>query len=232
MPEPTKPIAVAVKLFGSLREEAGSAQLDIELEPGTKISQLRATLAQKFPTFEKLGDRLAVSLNLEICDADAELSDGDEVAFLPPVSGGMGERETGKRCTISDQPLDEAEVVARVEGPDAGGIVSFVGNVRDHARGQSIHHLEYEAYPEMAEREMDKIVVQAQEKWPGARVAIAHRVGRLDIGEAAVVVVAAAPHRAEAFEACRFAIDTLKITVPIWKKEVATDGAYWVDDHA
>ena len=114
----------------------------------------------------------------------------------------------------------------------AGGVVTFVGNVRDHARGRSIRYLEYEAYPEMAEREMQKIADEAGKRWPGARVAIAHRTGHLEIGEAAVVIAAAAPHRAEAFEACRFAIDTLKRTVPIWKKEVSTDGEYWVDDHA
>lgn len=225
-----KSVGIVVKLFGSLREEAGTRQLDFELAEGTRISELRAQLAESYPTFERLGERLAVSLNLEICEQDAILRDGDEVAFLPPVSGGAG--ATMKLCTISDRPLDEAEVVARVDAADAGGVVSFVGNVRDHARGHSIEYLEYEAYPEMAEREMDKIAAQATEKWPGTRVAIAHRIGRLQIGEAAVVVVAAAPHRAEAFEACRFAIDTLKLTVPIWKKEMATDGEYWVDDHA
>jgi molybdopterin synthase catalytic subunit len=135
-------------------------------------------------------------------------------------------------CTISDAPLVEQEVIARVEGPDTGGIVSFIGAVRNQARGHEIEYLEYEAYPEMAEREMDKIAKEAGEKWPGTRVAIAHRVGHLEIGDAAVVVVAASAHRAEAFEACRFAIDTLKVRVPIWKREVATDGAYWVDDHA
>jgi molybdopterin synthase catalytic subunit len=128
--------------------------------------------------------------------------------------------------------LDEAEVAARVEGPDAGGVVSFIGRVRNHARGQTIEHLEYEAYPAMAEKEMEKIVDEAVEKWPGTRVAIAHRIGRLEIGDAAVIVIAASAHRGEAFDACEFAIDTLKVTVPIWKREVATDGAYWVDDHA
>lgn len=220
-------IGIAVKLFGSLREEVGAKQLEFDLDAGTTVQQLRAQLAGRYPTFASLGDRLAASLNLEICDEDAVLSDGDEVAFLPPVSGG-----TSKLCTISEHPLDEAEVVARIDGPDAGGVVSFVGNVRNKARGHSIEFLEYEAYPEMAEREMDKIAAEACERWPGTRVAIAHRVGHLEIGEAAVVVVAVSPHRAEAFEACRFAIDTLKITVPIWKKEVATDGEYWVDDHA
>jgi molybdopterin synthase catalytic subunit len=117
-------------------------------------------------------------------------------------------------------------------GDDAGGLVTFVGAVRDHSRGHSIKFLEYEAYPEMAEREMQKIADEAAERWPGTRVAIAHRIGHLEIGDAAVVIAAASPHRAAAFEACRFAIDTLKQTVPIWKKEVATDGEYWVDDHA
>ena len=153
----------------------------------------------------------------------------DKISGVPPVAGGDG---AVKRCTISELPLDEAEVAARVEGPDAGGVVSFIGRVRNHARGQTIEHLEYEAYPAMAEKEMEKIVDEAVEKWPGTRVAIAHRIGRLEIGDAAVIVIAASAHRGEAFDACEFAIDTLKVTVPIWKREVATDGAYWVDDHA
>ena len=111
-----------------------------------------------------------------------------------------------------------------------GGIVSFVGTVRDRAREREIRHLEYEAYAGMAEREMQKLVDEAGRRWPGVRLAIAHRTGRLAVGEIAVAIAAAAPHRAEAFAACRFAIDTLKQTVPIWKKEVATDGEYWVDD--
>jgi molybdopterin converting factor subunit 1 len=220
---------IQIKLFGSLREEVGVKDLVLQLDPGSRVSELRALMCDRYEVFERLGERLAVSINLEICDRDETLQDGDEVAFLPPVSGGSG---SVKLCTISDRPLVESEVVGRIEGPDAGGVVTFVGNVRNHARGQSIQFLEYEAYPEMAEREMEKIALEASQRWPGTRVAIAHRTGHLEIGEAAVVVVAAAPHRAEAFEACRFAIDTLKVTVPIWKKEVATDGEYWVDDHA
>lgn len=220
---------ITLKLFGSLRAAAGESTLTVELEDGSTVADVRSWLAERNPLVEELGDRLAASVNLEIADAEAPLADGDEVAFLPPVAGGDG---VVKRCTISDQDLDEAEVVARVDGPDAGGIVTFVGNVRNHARGHEIKHLEYEAYPEMAEREMEKICDQAAERWPGTRVAIAHRVGHLEIGDAAVVVVAASAHRGEAFEACRYAIDTLKVTVPIWKHETATDGAYWVDDHA
>ncbi|MEZ7978338.1 MAG: molybdenum cofactor biosynthesis protein MoaE [Myxococcota bacterium] len=216
-------------LFGSVREAAGTSKLEVELADGASVADLRIWLAERNPVVEKLGDRLAASINTEMAQADDVLEDGDEVAFLPPVAGGDG---AVKRCTISELPLDEAEVAARVEGPDAGGVVSFIGRVRNHARGQTIEHLEYEAYPAMAEKEMEKIVDEAVEKWPGTRVAIAHRIGRLEIGDAAVIVIAASAHRGEAFDACEFAIDTLKVTVPIWKREVATDGAYWVDDHA
>jgi len=177
-------------------------ELPVELDEGATVADLRAVLAGKLEGVGELGDRLAVSVNLEVANQT-------QVA-----------------------PLDEAEVVRRVAGDDTGGVVSFVGTVRDQSRGHSIKYLEYEAYPEMAEREMQKICDEAAQRWPGTRVAIAHRIGHLDIGDAAVVVVAAAPHRGEAFDACRFAIDTLKLTVPIWKKEMATDGEYWVDDHA
>jgi len=224
-------IKIRLKLFGALRDEVGGARdVDLEVEAGTSVAGLRALLAERWPVVARYGDRLAVSVNLEVAQGDVVLAQDDEVALLPPVAGGAA--DSARRCTISESPLDEDEVIARVSGDDTGGIVSFVGTVRNHARGHSIEHLEYEAYPEMAEREMQKIVDQAEERWPGTRVAIAHRIGHLKIGDAAVVVVAAAPHRGEAFEACRFAIDTLKVTVPIWKREVATDGAYWVDDHA
>ncbi len=221
---------VSVKLFGSLREEIGANTIEIDdLDASARVRDLRDLLNERYPIFVRFGERVAVSVNLEMSEPDAALHDGDEVAFLPPVSGGSGDVGT---CSLSDQPLDEAEVVARVDGPDAGGVVSFVGNVRNHARGRSIQYLEYEAYPEMAVREMEKIARAAEARWAGTRVAIAHRSGHLEIGDAAVVVAAVSPHRAEAFEACRFAIDTLKVKVPIWKKEVATDGEYWVDDHA
>jgi len=215
---------VAVKLFGSIREAVGEKELSVELPEGASAGELRRRLAARYRVFDDFGERLAVSVHFEVVPLDTALRDGDEVAFLPPVSGGAG------LCWISERPLLEADAVARVKGPSMGGIVTFVGAVRDHARGRSIRHLEYEAYPEMAVREMDKISDQAARRWPGAQVAIGHRSGHLEVGEIAVVVAAAAPHRAEAFDACRFAIDTLKRTVPIWKKEVATDGEYWVDD--
>ena len=215
---------VDVKLFGAVREAVGAKVLTLEVAQGCRVAELREQLAREHPVFDDFGDRIAVSVNLEIASHDAVLCDGDEVAFLPPVSGGVG------NCTLSERPLDVGATIARVAGPGKGGIVTFIGAVRDEARGRSIRHLEYESYPEMAEREMQKIADAAAERWPGVAVAIAHRAGHLEIGELAVVIAAAAPHRADAFDACRFAIDTLKQTVPIWKKEVATDGEYWVDD--
>jgi molybdopterin synthase catalytic subunit/molybdopterin converting factor small subunit len=228
---------IRLKLFGALRDEAGGERaLDLSLDEGCSVADLRILLGERWPAVARYGERVAVSVNLEVAAPDVVLSDGDEVALLPPVAGGSDAPEisaaSARRCTISEAPLDEAEVVARVAGDDTGGVVSFVGTVRNQARGHEIEHLEYEAYPEMAEREMQKIVDAAEARWPGTRLALAHRIGHLKIGDAAVVVVAVSPHRGEAFEACRFAIDTLKVTVPIWKREVATDGAYWVDDHA
>lgn len=215
---------VAVRLFGAVREAVGEKEVSVELPDGASLRELRGLLARRHAVFDAYGDRLAASVNLEVAPAETRLRDGDQVAFLPPVSGGAA------RCWISDQPLDVAQAVARVAGPGMGGIVTFIGAVRDHARGRAIRHLEYEAYPEMAVREMEKIADEVARRWPDARVAIGHRSGHLGIGELAVVVAAAAPHRAEAFLACRFAIDTLKQTVPIWKKEFALDGEHWVDD--
>lgn len=218
-----------VRLFGAAREAAGTKELDLRLPEGARVADARAILVERLPALVPLSRRLAVSVNRALSRDDAALADGDELALLPPVSGGSG--ASPRRCTISDRPLDVGAVVARVAGPGMGGIVTFAGAVRDRARDRSIRELEYEAYAEMAEAEMERIAAEAGERWPGSLVAIDHRTGLLAIGELAVVVAAAAPHRAEAFAACRYAIDELKRRVPIWKKEIATDGAYWVDDH-
>lgn len=217
---------IRVLFFGGLRESTGTKESAETLPADTTVVDLCKRLCAADPRFAAAATRLRVAVNRDFAPPDQVLQDGDEVAFLPPVSGGGG------RCTLSEHPLDEAAVSARVSGDDCGGVVTFVGAVRDYSRGHAIRHLEYEAYPEMAIQEMERIADEAERRWPKTRVAIAHRVGHLEIGDLAVVIAAAAPHRGEAFDACRFAIDTLKERVPIWKKEVATDGAYWVDDHA
>ena len=153
------------------------------------------------------------------------MRDGDEIALLPPMSGGS------QRPWVQSAPLSMDALLAEVTGPDCGGLVTFTGVVRNHSRGEAIEHLEYEAYAPMAEKELRKILDSAAERWPDVRLAVSHRIGRLAIGDAAVMIAAAAPHRGEAFAACRFTIDTLKKTVPIWKKEFAEGGSYWVEEN-
>ncbi len=130
---------------------------------------------------------------------------------------------------ITREPLDRDALIAAVTDPGVGGIVVFEGVVRDNARGKQVRYLEYDVYPEMAIQQIRDIIAEAEKRWGIDRVAVAHRIGRLEIGEASVMIVVASPHRAEAFEACRYIIDTLKTTVPIWKKEVATNGEEWVE---
>ena len=131
--------------------------------------------------------------------------------------------------SITRERLDRDALVAAVSHASVGGIVVFEGVVRDNARGKQVRYLEYDVYPEMAVQQIGEIVAEAQRRWGIERVAVAHRIGRLEIGEASVIIVVASPHRGEAFEACRYIIDTLKTTVPIWKKEVATNGEEWVE---
>src|SRR5450755_4605219 len=131
--------------------------------------------------------------------------------------------------SITRERLDREALVAAVSHASVGGIVVFEGVVRDNARGKQVRYLEYDVYPEMAEQQIRTIVTEAQQRWGVERVAVAHRFGRLEIGEASVIIVVASPHRSEAFDACRYIIDTLKSTVPIWKKEVATNGEEWVE---
>ncbi len=130
---------------------------------------------------------------------------------------------------ITREPLDRNALIAAVSHPSVGGIVVFEGVVRDNARDKQIRYLEYDVYPEMAIQQIRTIVAEAEGRWEVERVAVAHRIGRIEIGEASVLIVVATPHRVEAFDACRYIIDTLKTTVPIWKKEVATDGEEWVE---
>ena len=130
---------------------------------------------------------------------------------------------------LTREPLNRDTLIGAVSHPGVGGIVVFEGVVRDNARGKQIRYLEYEVYPEMAEQQIRTIFAEAERRWGVERVAVAHRFGRLEIGEASVIIVVAAPHRAEAFDACRYIIDTLKTTVPIWKKEVASNGEEWIE---
>jgi molybdopterin synthase catalytic subunit len=206
---------VTVKLFAILRERAGWSERALELPDPSSVGDV-------WPALELGGEPpgLAYARNREYADRDTPLSDGDEVAVLPPVSGGD--------FRLQSEPLDLAAVVAQVSRPDAGAIATFIGTTREHSRGRVVVGLEYDAYPEMAESEMARIADAIRSRHDVLDVAMAHRVGPVPIGEASVVIAVSAAHRAAALEACREAIDTLKQTVPVWKKELFEGGEEWI----
>jgi molybdopterin synthase catalytic subunit len=199
-------------LFAGLRERAGWSSREIEA----------ATVADVWPALG-LGEEpegLLYAVNREYAEPERELRDGDEVALIPPVSGGA--------FRITEEPLSLEAVVAEVADERAGGVATFTGTVRRQSRGREVTHLEYEAYAEMAEDVMAQLAADLHERHDLCAVAIHHRVGRVEIGEASVVIAVSAPHRQDALTACREAIDTLKQTVPLWKKEVYEGGEEWI----
>jgi molybdopterin synthase catalytic subunit/molybdopterin converting factor small subunit len=205
-------MAVTVRLFAGLRERAGWAQRTLEA----------ATVADVWPALG-LGEEpegLLYAVNRSYADRETKLADGDEVALIPPVSGGA--------YRLTEEPIDPAAVIREVSDPRAGGIATFIGTTRVHSRGRTVHYLDYEAYGGMAEQVMAEIADDLKRKHDLCEVAITHRVGRVDIGELSVVIAVSAPHRAAALAACREAIDTLKQTVPLWKKEVYEGGEEWI----
>jgi MoaE-MoaD fusion protein len=206
-------VRVTVRLFAGLRERAGTGRL--ELDGVDRVGDVWAKLG--------LGDEpggLLYAVNRAYVGREAALADGDEVALIPPVSGGA--------FILSGDPLDVARVVAEAESDDAGAVATFVGTVRRHSHGREVVRLEYEAFEEMAEPMLLQLAANLTEKHGLCEVAIHHRVGPVDIGEASVVIAVSAPHRAAALDACREAIDTLKETIPLWKKEIYADGEAWI----
>ncbi len=219
---------IDVRLFASYREAAGVSRFDLELAAGAAVRDALAAIAARHPLIGR-GNRVLMARNREYVDLDAQLADGDELALIPPVSGGMS--APGDRILVTDTSLSIDAVVDAVRADAHGGIVVFIGTVRERSRGQRVTRLDYEAYPEMAEAKMREIAARL-ETAHGARVAMHHRVGELAVGDTAVIVAAAAAHRDAAFAAARAAIDELKTIVPIWKKEHTDDGATWIEDHA
>lgn len=202
-------------------------RIEFELPPGAVVRDAIAEIERRHPRLAA-GRRILVARNREYVVGEEVLADGDELALIPPVSGGAGVGAV----RMLETPLSVDEVIGAVRTPSFGGVVVFLGTVRDQSRGKRVSHLEYEAYAEMALAKMDEIRTRLEAQHAPCRVAMHHRVGRLEIGDIAVVVAAAAPHRDAAFAAARAAIDELKSVVPIWKKEFAEDGAVWIEDHA
>lgn len=217
-------IRIQVLYFAVFRERLGRDAEVLEVPAGARLADAIAALEALHDPVRGLRGRYRVALNQEMVDGDPELADGDELVLIPPVAGGSADRHV----RLLAEPLSLDRCVAAVAGPDAGGLVTFTGYVRRHSHGATIDHLEYEAYGPMAVREMTRLIVEIEAELPGVRLAVEHRTGHLVVGELAVVIAAAAAHRAEAFTACRAMIDRLKDRVPIWKKELGTDGAVWV----
>jgi molybdopterin synthase catalytic subunit len=213
---------ISVLYFAVFRERIGREGEPLELAGGATVGDAVVALAALHPSVAALRGKFRVAVNHEMVDATHALADGDELALIPPVAGGEG------HVVLSEQPLSLDRCLAAVRGPGMGGIVTFTGMVRATSRGHAIDHLEYEAYGAMAVKTMQALVAEIEGEIAGVRIAVEHRTGRLEIGDVAVVIAAAAPHRAEAFAACRAMIDRLKDRVPIWKKEVGRDGAEWV----
>ena len=220
-------VAVRARLFARLREQAGTDIEDLEVPFGSTVANVYEAIQKLHPGLHADQSAVRVALNQEFTDWESKVAAGDEVAFIPPVSGGA--HSVGVLFEVTARPLDARRMETAVAHKGAGAICTFTGVVRDSSRGRSVTHLEYEAYVEMATAQMRKIAHEIAEKWPEARVAMAHRTGRLEVGEPSVVVSVSSPHRAEAIAACKWGIDRLKETVPVWKKEHATDGTYWIE---
>jgi molybdopterin synthase catalytic subunit/molybdopterin converting factor small subunit len=206
---------VTVRLFAGLREHAGTGRQDLELGEAARVEDVWPALGLGA---EPAG--LVYAINRTYVERERTLTEGDEVALIPPVSGGA--------FRLTEDPIDLAATVREVEDERAGAIATFLGTVRAHSRGREVVRLEYEAYEGMAEDVMADLAEQLQDRYDLCAVAITHRVGLCEIGEASVAIAVSAPHRQDALAACKDAIDTLKETVPLWKKEVYEGGEEWI----
>jgi molybdopterin synthase catalytic subunit len=215
-------LRVDVSFFALYRERAGRNLLSLELTPGATVSQAVEEVRRLFPDLAPPSVDIVVAVNTEYADPGLVLKEGDDLALIPPVSGGASMLE------IIHEPLMPEAITAKVRKDTNGAVVTFLGTTRIFAEGKKVLYLEYEAYTEMALNKMEEIRREIQSQWNVEDVAISHRIGRVDIGEISLVVAVASPHRKEAFYACHQIVDRLKETVPIWKKEFFEDGYHWV----
>lgn len=224
---------ITLLAFGILHDHMPAAVppgTTLDLPAGSTVAQLLDRCRTLASEDKVPWSAIAVAVNREYVPATHPLADGDEVALLPPVSGGADARSAEHPApvvSLSDAPIDTASVVAALKRGEDGAVVTFDGIVRNQTRGRRTLYLIYEAYPEMALTRMKQLAAEALAAYPIRDVALVHRLGRLEIGESSVFIAVASAHRAAAFEACRWLIDTLKQTVPIWKKEFFEDGAVW-----
>jgi molybdopterin converting factor subunit 1 len=226
-----KQMRVRVLFFGQLKDIVGVSQEDAELSDGARVEDLFERYGRRFPKLADFRATVAASVNQEYATWRAPLASGDEVAFLPPVSGGQQTTVDADIFHLVRKPIDPREIAERLKAPEDGALVVFDGFVRNNFKGQRTLYLEYEAYESMAYSKMREIGAQIREKFAIHRLAMVHRLGRLEIGETSVLIAVSSPHRSAAFDACRYAIDALKRNVPIWKKEYFAGGAVWAEGH-
>ena len=229
---------VRVLYLGMLRDIAGRDREVVTLAEGSRLSDLYSELEQCFPRLAGFRNSIALALNQEYSNTAAELHDNDEVALIPPVSGGSKDEDStdehalpliSEHARLVKEPIKAAPILAAIRHPEDGAITIFDGIVRNHSRGRCTLYLDYSAYEPMALRQMEQLARQALANYAIRDLRLVHRLGRLHIGESSVYIAVASAHRTAAFDACRWLIDTLKKTVPIWKKEYFEDGAVWAD---
>ena len=221
-------IKIYVFFFGQLKDVMGHPNESVAMPEGATVHDLLDHFARQTPGLKAMLPSMAIAVNQEYSKADRILREGDEVGLLPPVSGGS-QSENPTEVSIIRERIDADLVMARLKRPQDGAVAVFDGIVRDNTRGRRTLYLDYEAYEAMALAQMQSLAAEACSRFAVRAVSIIHRLGRLEIGETSVLIVVASAHRAAAFDACRWIIDTLKKTVPIWKKEYFEDGAIWAD---
>jgi len=214
-------LKIEVRFFAVYRERAGCDTIALEVPDGATVADLTEELGHRFPSLTSASTPIVVAVNAEYANPDTPLRDGDEVALIPPVSGG------NRMVRVTSDPLTPEETTALVRRDTSGAVVTFLGTARLYSQGKRVLYLEYEAYPEMAAKKLEEIRQEVKEDWGLEEAAIHHRVGRVEIGEVSLVVAVASAHRKEAFAACQQVVDRIKAVVPIWKKEVFEDGQAW-----
>ena len=234
---------VHVRLFAGLHDLLGERNVTLELSEGATVADLREQLSRRYPVITPYLPTLVCAVAEEYATPDHQLQEGDDVALIPPVSGGSdqtgtGNREQGTRSEdeqyflVTENPLNASRLAELVRRDESGAVALFSGVARNESDGRRVLALEYDAYPEMAARKLREVAEEVRARWPITGIAIHHRIGRLAIGEASLLVAVSAAHRRESFEACQYAVDRVKQTVPIWKKEIWEDGeGAWVAGH-
>jgi len=213
------------------REQAGQAKLQLELPPGSTVADAKAALESQYPL--QLSGGIA-AVNEQFAKGDTRLREGDELAFLPPVSGGTLQAEPVQQedsFGLSCKKLEVQPLVDWASADPYGAVISFLGTTRSPNKGQQVAYLEYEAYSGMAEKVMQQIIAEMRARWVLGRVALWHRLGSVNPKEGSILIVVSSPHRPEAFEACRYCLEQVKQVLPVWKKEFRPDGSFWVEGH-